>query len=224
MKTSQSARFKKRVSAQKRNLPLTKKEKRVARTKKWVAVIGMLSLGIIVGITVGVNTERSNTMTEYSGEAYNAGKLESDKVWWESVVKNTASNPTNLDNVKLPAGGVVLRPETGGSLYCLSVLIPDYDRLVEYPHENKCSVVSGTGLFNVGELEKVIPPGGMLINNGGGSWDCGASKTLFSDKPLKDCLTFLREDMIKQYNLFVSTAYTNEEEKGLYISDIGSPQ
>lgn len=221
MSNSQSKRFKNKIVASRLKRPATPKQLLHLKIKKVLTVIGILSLGAVIGITLGTNIERQNKMIEYGGEAYDTGRVEAEKLWWETVVKQTEKDPVNLSIIKIPTTGVVAREETGGSLYCLSTANTDYIQKT-YPSTSKCSTVSNRiDNFSVAELEKVIPAGGTLINNGDGSYNCGASKTLFKDKTLKDCITFLRSDMVKQYNVFISEHYTPEEQEELYVGGIG---
>lgn len=218
---SKSKRFKNKITASRLNRKPTKKELLRLKIKKVAGIISILVLGAVIGVTLGTNIERQNEMIEYGGEAYDNGYVEAEKLWWETVVKQTSKDPVNLSIIKIPTTGVVAREETGGSLYCLTTTNTDYTQSV-YPSASKCSVVSNRiDNFSVAELEKVIPAGGTLINNGEGSYDCGASKTLFKDKTLKDCITFLRSDMIKKYNEFISLHYTTEEQEELYVDGIG---
>ena len=218
MTTANANRFKRRAANHKLKRPQTAKQKLFKIAKKILCITVLLAIGVVGGVTVGTNVERGNEMVEYGGEAFDSGQLEIEKLWWESVVKQASSDPINLNLVVIPPTGVVARSEAAGSLYCVSTTDKLYLSGYYYDSEKCSRVTSRIDNFNVSELERIIPEGGAIVNNGNGSYDCNATQTFFYDKTLKECLTILQTEMTKQYNDFIYENYEEGSERDeLYI-------
>lgn len=216
--SSQATRMKTRVANNKLQRA-TKVNVRKTKIRNIAFALIILTIGGVIGATLGINNERNHNMEAYSGEAYDNGYTDAKKIWLDSVVKANEDTPINLNNISIPETGVIFRDDD--KLYCSSTVSDEYNSN-QFTDDSLCSNVSlRIDNFKYGELEKVIPNGGRLINNGDGSWVCSTETMGYVDKTLKECLTVLRAETFSQYNEFVNENYTDGDATArlIYVED-----